>query len=99
MTMTKFRTVNPSFKNQRIGNITKATLKGAVQVVARREPSIEEIEKMLGIDQVRPIQLTPSDAEDMMEKEEELREWYEDDLKELYRETLAEEGSGSDQER
>ncbi|WP_144460602.1 hypothetical protein [Siminovitchia fortis] len=45
---------------------------------------IKDIEKGLGIDQIKPITLTPSDSEDMNEKEQELRDWYEHELRKFF---------------
>lgn len=45
---------------------------------------IRDIEKDLGIDQIKPITLTPSDSEDMNEKEQELRDWYEHELRKFF---------------
>lgn len=53
-------------------------------LAVEKNPSIEEIEKILGIDSVQPIHLTPSDAEDTEGKEKELRDWYEYELREFF---------------
>lgn len=37
-------------------------------------------EELLGINEVEPIRLTLSDSQDTIEKEDDLREWYEDEL-------------------
>jgi hypothetical protein len=47
-------------------------------------PSVSEIEKMLGFDRVQPIHLTPSDATDTQGKDQELRDWYEYELKKFF---------------
>ncbi|WP_164525554.1 hypothetical protein [Siminovitchia acidinfaciens] len=45
---------------------------------------IEEIEKNLGINHIKSIELTPSDSEDMYEKEHELRGLYEHELRKFF---------------
>lgn len=50
----------------------------------KRSLSIEEIEKTLGINHIKPIELTPSDSKDMYEKEHELRGWYEHELRKFF---------------
>jgi hypothetical protein len=60
--------------------------KGAIGVTRRL--SVEEIEKRLGFNNIKPIPLTPSDEEDMIKKEDELKEWYEDELREFYEEAI-----------
>jgi hypothetical protein len=62
--------------------LVKDDYKGAVNVSKRL--SVEEIEKKLGIDQTKPIQLTPSDEVDMKSKDDDLKDWYEDELREFY---------------
>lgn len=57
--------------------------KGAVNMQTKRL-TVEEIEKKLGIDKVQPIRLTPSDEADMIDKEDEMRDWYEDELREFF---------------
>lgn len=46
---------------------------------------IEEIEKELGIDKIQPIALTQSDADDMKGKENEMQQWYEQELRTYYK--------------
>lgn len=43
--------------------------------------TIEEIEKALGIDKAIPIHLTPSDTADIETDADNLRQWYEADLR------------------
>lgn len=47
-------------------------------------PSIEEIEKRLGLDTIQPIQLAPGHAKDLEEDEDTCRKWYEEELRKLY---------------
>ncbi len=62
-----------------------------VAVMVRREecpvsePTIEEMRKALGLDKCQPIRLTPSDAADFCSKGDPFREWYEEELRNLYR--------------
>jgi hypothetical protein len=54
-------------------------------VISLKEtPSVREIEKMLGFDSVMPINATPSDSADMIDKDQELKDWYEFELKHAY---------------
>jgi hypothetical protein len=53
----------------------------------KETPTVREIEKMLGFDSVKPINATPSDSEDMNEKELELKDWYEYELKKFFAES------------
>jgi hypothetical protein len=46
-----------------------------------RGNNMKEIEKMLGFDSVTPINATPSDSDDMINKDQELKDWYEEELK------------------
>jgi hypothetical protein len=49
-----------------------------------KELSVEEIEKELGFDKVRPIYASPSDEKDMLEKGDCFKDWYEEELKAYY---------------
>ena len=51
-----------------------------------QEKTIEEIEKELGLDNVVPIQLTKSDEQDRLDKNEDFQDWYEQELREYYNE-------------
>jgi hypothetical protein len=53
----------------------------------KETPSVREIEKMLGFDSVMPINATPSDSADMIDKDQELKDWYEDELKKFFAES------------
>jgi len=46
--------------------------------------SVEEIEKELGFDKVRPISVSPSDEKDMLEKGDCFKDWYEEELRAYY---------------
>jgi len=48
------------------------------------QKSILEIERELGLDQCRPITLSPSDAKDFETKGDPFRDWYEDELRKIY---------------
>jgi hypothetical protein len=48
--------------------------------------SIEEIENILGFNQIIPIPLSLSDEADMKENESDFRKWYENELIKLYEE-------------
>ena len=48
------------------------------------EISIKEIEKALGLDNVKPIQLTSSDANDMQDKKDDFKDWYEYELRQFF---------------
>lgn len=48
------------------------------------EKTIEEIEQELGFDKVQSIQLTKSDSQDRIEKDEDFQDWYEEELREFY---------------
>ena len=50
-----------------------------------QEFTIKQMEKILGIDKIKPIQLTPSDEADTKEDAEYFKDWYEQDLRELFR--------------
>ncbi|WP_366921545.1 hypothetical protein MFMK1_001949 [Metallumcola ferriviriculae] len=52
----------------------------------QKEPSVEEMKAKLGLDQCRPIEASPSDALDMQEKGDVFKEWYEQEIKRLYKE-------------
>lgn len=51
-----------------------------------QEKTIQEIEKELGFDNVEPIHLTKSDAQDRIDKGEDFQDWYEEELREFYNE-------------
>lgn len=57
--------------------------RGGVLTV-EKSPSIQEIQKLLGLDSIQPIHLTLSDEEDTKEKENELKDWYEYELREFF---------------
>lgn len=57
-------------------------------VVVEKEPTIAEMEKMLGLDKVRPVQVSDSDQSDVESKKAELRLWYEEEVRALYRRTF-----------
>ncbi len=61
-------------------HVSKKTAKTGV----KREPTVKEMEKALGLDKVRPIALTPSDAADFREKGDPFKEWYEQELRRHY---------------
>ncbi|RNF40403.1 hypothetical protein [Planococcus salinus] len=46
--------------------------------------SIDEIEKEMRFNNIQPIQSTPADEQDMNDKSEELRNWYEDELRQFF---------------
>lgn len=46
--------------------------------------SVAEIEKKMNFNTILPIQTTLADEQDMNEKKEELRTWYEDELRQFY---------------
>jgi hypothetical protein len=58
------------------------------EIIMPDKPSIEEIEKRLGIDKakIRPILASPSDIKDLEEKGDTFRDWYEEELRTLYEE-------------
>lgn len=60
-------------------------VKPSVEPMQKKEPTIGEIEKALGFDKVTPIILTPSDAKQFEEKGDPFREWYEDELREFFK--------------
>ncbi|PFQ62882.1 hypothetical protein COD20_27000 [Bacillus cereus] len=68
---------------EKVPTLSRKSRKG-VWTVKKDTPDIQEIERLLGIDSVRPIPLTPSDEEDTKEKETELRDWYEYELKKFF---------------
>ena len=49
-----------------------------------RELTIKEIEKELGFDKVKPIAASPSDEQDMLEKGDCFKDWYEEELRRFY---------------
>lgn len=65
--------------------LVRRSRKGVLAV--EKTPNVNEIEKILGFDSVKPIHLTPSDEEDTNEKEKELRDWYEYELTKFFEES------------
>ena len=50
-----------------------------------KKPTVEEMEKALGLDKIKAIQVISADvAEDMKEKGDPFRHWYEEELTRLY---------------
>ncbi|MEC0668047.1 hypothetical protein P8864_19520 [Priestia flexa] len=53
-------------------------------VVTLRKKSIEEMEKELGLDKVKPMELATSDDQIAIEEGDCFAKWYEEELRELY---------------
>lgn len=51
-----------------------------------RELSVAEMKRTMGLDKLKPIQLTPSDAQSMDDDAEYFKGWYEDELQKLFEE-------------
>ena len=63
-------------------SLRRVSHKGAMKI--KDTPNLEEIEKIMKFDEIQPIQLTPSDEQDMNNKNEDLHNWYEDELREFF---------------
>ncbi|WP_242250058.1 hypothetical protein [Bacillus cereus group sp. BfR-BA-01324] len=50
----------------------------------KKKLSIEEIEKELGFDKIKPIHPSPSHAKDMEQENDVFQKWYEEELRKLY---------------
>lgn len=46
---------------------------------------VEKMEKVLGLEKIKPITLTPSDLKQLEAKNDPFREWYEEELRALYK--------------
>lgn len=58
-------------------------------VVVEKEPTVAEMEKRLGLDKVHPVTVSDSDRSDIESKKVELRLWYEEEVRALYRRTFS----------
>ncbi|MGG0555270.1 hypothetical protein ABEY55_22070 [Priestia aryabhattai] len=53
-------------------------------VVTLRKKSVEEMRKELGLDKIKPIELSANDDRVAIEEGDSFAEWYEEELRELY---------------
>jgi hypothetical protein len=52
-------------------------------------PTIAEMERRLGLDKIRPASISDGDEDDVKAKRAELREWYEKEVRDLYKRTFS----------
>jgi hypothetical protein len=53
-------------------------------VIFLKRPSVEEMERALGLDKIKPIKVSPSMQEELNSDGDYFRQWYEDELWKLY---------------
>lgn len=53
-------------------------------VVTLRKKSVEEMRKELGLDKIKPIELSANDDRVAVEEGDSFAKWYEEELRELY---------------
>ncbi len=73
---------NPIEKSK-ISRIKKAKLR-KTHIKNRKNISIEDIESLLGFNNTKPIILTNADLKDTLEKDDEFKDWYEQELRGIY---------------
>ncbi|MBO8129760.1 MAG: hypothetical protein H0Z39_11310 [Peptococcaceae bacterium] len=61
------------------------TTRGGVGVC--KKLTVKEMEKALGFDKVKPIELSPSDARQFEEKGDPFKDWYEEELRTLFKDS------------
>ncbi len=63
----------------------KIRKRAMAKAVTTRQRTVQEMQKALGLDKIEPITLTPSDAADFRQKGDPFKEWYEQELRRVYR--------------
>lgn len=77
--------IPPAVSSRKCPSQQREDVKPSVEPMPKKEPTIREIEKALGFDTVTPIILTFSDAKEFEEKGDPFKEWYEDELREFFK--------------